>query len=245
MLYVKKTNLRCSFRLLLIILFLSGFASLGYNQNDIDARLKEGEIITCSEDVEGTPVKKGTVTGVINVPPETVWQVITENNNFKKFMPQTLDSLIVTKEQVAKVLKKNPKKRSQIENLLNNTVSHPLLYRSPGKKGVVYFYSLLDFPWPISNRWYIIKINRDETRAAEHIYFDSWDMEIGNLKTNQGFWLLEPFGEGCTKTTYQLLIDPGGHIPKFFIDIGTKVTMPNVIRAVREQAYTIYKKEKR
>lgn len=245
MFYVKKINLHCSFRLLLIILFLSEFASLGHTETDIDARLKEGEIIVCSEDVEGTRVKKGTVTGVINVPPETVWQVITDNNNFKKFMPQTLDSLIVAKEKVAKILKKNPKKHSQMKSLLNKKVSHPLPHRSPGKKGVVYFYSLLDFPWPISNRWYIIKINRDETRAAEHIYFDSWDMEIGNLKTNQGFWLLEPFGEGCTKTTYQLLIDPGGHIPKFFIDIGTKVTMPNVIRAVREQAYTIYKKEKR
>ena len=30
-----------------------------------------------------------------------------------------------------------------------------------------------------------------------------------------------------------------------FIDIGTKVTMPDVIRAVREQAHKIYKKEKR
>jgi len=160
-------------------------------------------------------------------------------------MPQTLDSLIVTEEQVAKILKKNPKKHSQIKSLLNNKVSNLLPYQSPGKKGVVYFYSLLDFPWPISNRWYIIKINRDETRAAENIYFDSWDLEIGNLKMNQGFWLLEPFGEGCTKTTYQLLIDPGGRIPKFFIDIGTKVTMPDVIRAVREQAHKIYKKEKR
>ena len=245
MLYKKKINLRCSFLLLLIIIFLSGNASLGHTQSNIDARLKEGEIIACSEDVEGTRVKKGTVTGVINVPPETVWQVITDNNNFKKFMPQTLDSLIVTKEKVAKILKKNPKKRSQIEKLLNKQVPHSLPPQPPGKKRVVYFYSLLDFPWPISNRWYIIKINRDETRAAEHIYFDSWNLEIGNLKMNQGFWLLEPFGESCTKATYQLLIDPGGHIPKFFIDIGTKVTMPNVIRAVREQAYTIYKKEKR
>ena len=244
MLYVKKINLRCSFRLLLIIIFLSGNASLGHTQNDIDARLKEGEIIACTEDVEGTRVKKGTVTGVINVPPETVWQVITDNNNFKKFMPQTLDSLIVPKETVAKMLKKNPKKRLQIERLLNNKISNPLSYQSPGEKRVVYFYSLLDFPWPISNRWYIIKINRDETRAAEHIYFDSWNLEIGNLKMNQGFWLLEPFGEGYTKTTYQLLIDPGGHIPKFFIDIGTKKTMPDVIRAVRERAYEIYKKEK-
>lgn len=245
MFYVKKINLRCSFRLLLIFFFLSGFASLGHTGKDIDARLKEGEIIACSEDVEGTRVKKGTVTGVINVPPETVWQVITDNNNFEKFMPQTLDSLIVTKEKVAKILKMNPKKHSQVKRLLNEIDTHPLPYHFPGKNRVIYFFSLLDFPWPINNRWYIIKINRDETRAAEHIYLDSWDLEIGNLKTNQGFWLLEPFGEGCTKTTYQLLIDPGGHIPKFFIDIGTKVTMPNVIRSVRKKAYKIYKKEKR
>ena len=151
MFYVKKINLHCSFRLLLIILFLSGFASLGHTENDIDARLKEGEIIACSEDVEGTRVKKGTVMGVINVPPETVWQVITDNNKFKKFMPQTLDSLIVTKEKVTKILKKNPKKRSQIEKLLNKQVPHSLPPQQPGEKRVVYFYSLLDFPWPIKH----------------------------------------------------------------------------------------------
>ena len=160
-------------------------------------------------------------------------------------MPQTLDSLIVNEEQVGCMLKKRPKQRSQIEDLLHKKAYHPLPHQAFGKKRVVYFYSLLDFPWPIRNRWYIIKINRDETRAAEHIYLDSWDLEIGNLKTNQGFWLLEPFGQGRTKTTYQLLIDPGGHIPKFFIDIGTKVTMPDVIRAVRKQAHKIYEKEKR
>jgi len=237
--------IRSHFSLLLIILFISGFAALGHAENDIDARLKKGEIIAYSEDVEGTRVKKGTVTGVINVPPETVWRVIIDNNNFKKFMPRTLESLIISKEKVVKMLKKNPKKLKEINKLLNETHSLPGQYRFPIEKGVVYFYSLLDFPWPITNRWYIIKINRDETRAAENIYFDSWELEIGNLKTNQGHWLVEPFGKGCTKATYQILIDPGGRIPKFFIDIGTKKTMPDVIRAVREQAYKIYKKEKR
>ena len=234
----------CGYRLIFIILFLSGFAALGRTQKDVDVRLKEGEIIAHSEDVAGTRVKKGTVTGVINVPPEVVWQVITDNNNFRKFMPRTIESLIVTEENVAKILKMNPQKPSQIKKLLNTKASSPERYRSLGKKRVVYFYSLLDFPWPVSNRWYIIKINRDETRMKEHIYIDSWDLEIGNLKTNQGFWQLEPFGEGDTKATYQLLIDPGGRIPKFFIDMGTRTTMPDVIRAVRKQAYKTYKKEK-
>ena len=234
----------CGYRLLFIILFLSGFAASGLTQKDVDARLKEGKIIAHSEDVTGMRVKKGIVTGVINAPPEVVWQVITDNSNFKKFMPRTIESVIITKENVAKILKINPKRPSQIKKLLNIKVPCPVQYRSIGEKKVVYFYSLLDFPWPVSNRWYIIKINRDETRVKEHIYVDSWNLEIGNLKTNQGFWQVEPFGEGDTKATYQLLIDPGGHIPKFFIDMGTRTTMPDVIRAVREQAYKIYKKAK-
>ena len=68
-------------------------------------------------------------------------------------------------------------------------------------------------------------------------------MVIGNLKTNQGFWFIEPYGEKSTKVTYQLLTDPGGSIPKFFIDMGVKVTMPNVIKAVKKRALRIYKKE--
>ncbi|MBW1972263.1 MAG: hypothetical protein JRI44_05455 [Deltaproteobacteria bacterium] len=231
------------FYLFELIIFLLIFVISVQADEDINSRLKAGEIISFSENVKGTKVKRGTVIGVINTPPEIVWQIIKDNSHFKEFMPQTLESMIVSPETLKEILKKQLKKSEEIERLIRENSLKSSFYRSSKNKYTIYFYSLLDFPWPINNKWYIIKINRDETRAYAHIYRDSWDMVIGNLKTNQGFWFIEPYGEKSTKVTYQLLTDPGGSIPKFFIDMGVKVTMPNVIKAVKKRALRIYKKE--
>jgi hypothetical protein len=232
-----------------IWLFVITICSLGlvcslYAQGDEASRLAAGEIIAYSESVEGTDVKRGTVIAAINAPPEIVWQVITDNNHFREFMPKTLESMLVSPEKLKEVLQKAPRTREEVEKLLGKDLPHLSQYRSAGDHYVVYFYSLLDFPWPVSDKWYIIKIQRDETRASENIYSERWDLEIGNLAANNGYWLLEPYGKGITKVTYQLLTDPGGNIPKSFIEIGTKVTMPDIIRAVRERAFKISEKDK-
>ena len=207
-----------------------------YAQGDEASRLAAGEIIAYSENVEGSDVKRGTVIATINAPPEIVWQVITDNNRFREFMPKTLESMLVSPEKLREVLRKAPRTREEVEKLLGKDPPDLSRFRSVGGLYVVYFYSLLDFPWPVSDKWYIIKIQRDETRASKNIYSERWDLEIGNLAANNGYWLLEPYGEGMTKVTYQLLTDPGGNIPKSFIEMGTKVTMPDIIRAVRERA---------
>ncbi|MBU0568616.1 hypothetical protein KJ693_03175 [bacterium] len=207
---------------------LSGFT-------EIEKRLADGELMSICESVEGTRVKRGKAIGIIDAPPHIVWEVITDNNHFKEFMPRTLESLVVNKDLMPLILKKRPKSTEKVERIIGNPVD-PRIYQVKGGTYSIYFYSLLDFPWPISNKWYIIKIDRDETRVADGIYQSSWDMVIGNLRTNQGSWLLEPYGKSQTKATYSLLTDPGGCIPDSFINMGTEKTMPDVIRAVRGRA---------
>ena len=57
---------------------------------------------------------------------------------------------------------------------------------------------LSPLPWPLGNRWYIIKVLRDESQAAKHRYTASWSQVMGNLRENRGEWRLEPFGEKKT-----------------------------------------------
>lgn len=204
--------------------------------------LAAGELITICEPVEGTRVKRGKVLGVIDAPPYIVWEVITDNNHFKDFMPHTLESLVVNKDLMPLVQKRRPENIREVKRIIGKPVD-PRIYQIKGGKYSIYFYSLLDFPLPISNKWYIIKIDHDETRAAEGIYQSSWDMVTGNLRSNQGFWLLEPYGKSQTKVTYSLLTDPGGYMPDFFINMGTKKTMPDVIQAVRNRARELMRQE--
>jgi hypothetical protein len=205
-------------------------------QADLDSRLAAGEIIVSTKEVPGESRKCAEMVGVIDAPPEVVWQVINDVNNFKNFMPRTHSSMAVAPENIPLILQKRPARAEEVEKLLGPIPADPASYRIPGGRYTVYFYSNLELPWPCHNRWYIIKGEKDETRAAGHYYHSSWSLVTGNLKENSGEWLLEPFGPGKTKAVYRLCTDPGGAIPKFLVKEGTFTTMPQIIKAVRKRA---------
>jgi hypothetical protein len=216
-----------------IIIFLWSAPHAG--AHDIRSKLDAGEVIVSTHEVPGTNIKRAEMIGVINAVPEIVWQVITDVNSFKYFMPRTMNSMAVAAEKLPVILQKKPTRAEEVEKLLGSTPADPASFRIPGGKYIMYLYSHLDFPWPCSNRWYIVKGEQDETRAAEHYYHSSWSLVTGNLKENSGEWILEPFTSTRTKATYKLTTDPGGAIPGFLVDKGTCTTMPQIIEAIRER----------
>jgi ribosome-associated toxin RatA of RatAB toxin-antitoxin module len=208
-------------------------------QDEVQKKLEAGETIVSIEEVPGKSAKRGEVLGVVDAPPEVVWQVVTDINNFKNFMPRTLNSMAVAADKLPLILQKRPGSVEEIELLLGPVPADPSGSRVPGGKYICYLYSHLNFPWPCSNRWYIIKLLQDETGAVQHCYHSAWSLVIGNLRENHGEWILEPFASDRTKVTYRLLTDPGGAIPGFLVDQGTCVSMPQIIAAVRERAGNI------
>jgi hypothetical protein len=174
--------------------------------------------------------------GIIDASPEIVWQVTTDVNNIKYFMPRTLNSMAVAAEKVPLIVKSRPSRAEEVEHLLGPTPADPATYRIPGGKYIVFLYSNLDLPWPCSNRWYLLKGQNDEPLAAEHLYHSSWSLVTGNLNENSGEWILEPFGAAKTKVIYKLCTDPGGAIPGVLVKQGTCAIMPQIISAVRERA---------
>jgi len=216
-----------------------GAAAGAASQDDMAARLAKGEIIVSTKEVDGTCIKSGEMTAVVDAPPEIVWQVITDLNNFKYFMPRTMASRAVAPDKLQAILRLKPTEAEEVERLLGPTTMDPASCRVPGGKYTVYFYSHLNFPFPASNRWYIIKGEQDETQAAQHLYRSSWSLVIGNLKENSGEWILEPYGARETKAIYRLRTDPGGCIPGFLVKQGTTNTMPQIIEAVRKRAASL------
>jgi ribosome-associated toxin RatA of RatAB toxin-antitoxin module len=218
------------------IIFFPGLALCAGAPDDLQRRLAAGEIIATTEKDPGTSLIRGEMTGVIDAPPEIVWQVITDVNNFKYFMPRTKNSMAVPAEKIPLILQNQPKSAKELEALVGPTPADPASYHIPGGKYSAYHYSDLQLPFPCSNRWYIIKGVYDETAAAQHRYHSSWSLVIGNLRENSGEWILEPFGTDQTKAIYRLNTDPGGAIPSFLVNKGTCSTMPQIIKAVRERA---------
>lgn len=212
------------------------FPSHAGAEDEVNRKLAAGEIMVSTHEVPGKSLQSAEMVGVVDAPPEIVWQVINDVNNFKNFMPRTRISMAVAPEKIPLILQKRPTRAAEVEKLLGPTPADPACYVVPGGSYTVYLYSDLDFPWPCKNRWYIIKGLKDETAAAQHRYQSSWSLVIGNLKENSGEWLLEPFGPAKTKATYRLSTDPGGAIPKFLVKQGTCSTMPQIIEAVRKRA---------
>lgn len=218
------------------IFFSPGFALCAGTQVDLDHKLATGEIIVSTKEVPGKSLKCAEMVGVVDAPPEIVWQVLNDVNNFKNFMPRTRNSMAVAPEKIPVILQRGATRAEEVEQLLGPIPADPASYRIPGGTYTVYFYSDLDLPWPCNNRWYIIKGLRNETRADQHFYQSSWSLVTGNLRENSGEWILEPFGLAKTKAIYRLCTDPGGSIPKFLVTQGTCTTMPQIIKAVRKQA---------
>lgn len=218
------------------IIFSPGLAFGVGTQDDLDHKLAAGEIIVSTKEVPGQSLKCAEMMGVVDAPPEIVWQVISDINNFKNFMPRTLNSMTVAPEKIPLIMQKRPTRADEVEKLLGPIPADPASYCIPGGTYTVYSYNNIDLPWPCKNRWYIIKGIRDETRATQHYYHTSWSLVIGNLRENSGEWILEPFGSAKTKAIYKLCTDPGGNIPKFIVTQGTCTTMPQIIKAVRKRA---------
>lgn len=205
-------------------------------QDEVNSKLAAGEIIVSTQEVPGKSLISAEMLGVIDAPPEIVWRVINDVNNFKNFMPRMRNSMAVAPEKIPLILQKRPTQAAEVEKLLGPIPADPASYAVPGGSYTAYLYCDLDFPWPCNNRWYIIKGLKDETAAAQHRYHSSWSLVIGNLKENSGEWLLEPFGPNKTKATYRVSTDPGGAIPKFIVKQATCSTMPQIIQAVRKRA---------
>jgi hypothetical protein len=224
------------YAVLAIWLASPGVAPGATGSEALTSRLAAGEIITSCEAVSGEgSLKQAKVTGMVDAAPERVWEVITDINYFQNFMPKPLKSRAVSPEKLPDVLKARCTDAKEVEALLGPVPPPTALYRRPGQRYVVYLYSLLDFPWPLCNRWYIIKITNDETQAVQHRYASSWTLETGNLRENRGAWRLSPFASGQTLVTYSLFADPGGSVPEFLVNQGTMLTLPQIINSVRKR----------
>ncbi len=193
-----------------VIIFLVSFESRSFAANitpDQWVLLKRGDIINRVEPVRPGE-ERGVAIGIVDAPPAEVWKVIHENNDFKRFMPSMLESILIDPSVIpqVKALKfdyttGDPKeliqllKKHRIEKMIDTTG---------------YFFSLLSVPWSPVHKWYVVKL---EDTVTNDRWFQNWSMVIGNLKTNNGSWDLLPLEGDKTLVTYTLFVDSGGLMP--------------------------------
>lgn len=171
-------------------------------------------ITVFTRDKQGTEVKELKALGMIDAPAQAVWSVIRDYPKYKGRMPYTEAAEVVATEDGGKV---------------------------------TWFYSRIAAPF-VAKRDYTLKIiDESDWQDGKGFLKSSWVMapdkgpppqkDVVRLKTNDGFWLLEPKDGGKrTFVTYYLFTDPGGSIPKFLVNSANSSAVPDVFRAIRKHA---------
>ena len=104
-----------------------------------------------------------------------------------------------------------------------NTPESKLLERTGD---VSYQYSVMDAPWPVSDRDNVLRsqTTRDAATGAIRIDVvaepDRVPEREGRVRVQRakGQWRLEPTGEERTRVTFQMHLEPGGGVPAWLIN---------------------------
>ena len=106
-----------------------------------------------------------------------------------------------------------------------------------GEVSTVYF--ALDFPWPIGDKHYVLKLTDKRYDVAGRVVFvSSWTYEpgSGNIKDSYGSWEVRAYDAKQTFVRYTVFTDPGGKIPTWANNMATEVAVPKVIEGLRRKA---------
>jgi hypothetical protein len=113
----------------------------------------------------------------------------------------------------------------------------------------IYYYSRLDFPWPLDDRDLVIHSKMEQDPITRRITATSI-AQLGYLPTYKGVvrmsnahttWTLVPGANGWTYVEYYIYSDPGGSLPDWLInmalDVGPRETIKNIRNFVQQEKY--------
>lgn len=91
----------------------------------------------------------------------------------------------------------------------------------------LYYYSLVEMPWPVSNRDFVAHLKVSQDAVTKVVTIDApcvADMvpvksKVVRIANSKGKWILSPFGKGQVKVVYTLHADPGGIIPAWLTNL--------------------------
>ena len=179
--------------------------------------------------------------GVLNATPEAVWDYLIRFNDYSKFMPRVRESFFISLEGVER-LRGSIKQGSEAARKIaeNYRTEMP---RKIGKKWEGMVFMALDLPFPVKNRWYIIRAIQDETQGSRRLYQRCWSFVTGNIAGASGCWNLSPTDQPTeTLARYEDNINPGGHVPHWIAELGADQTVPQIFDSLERVAQVGVKK---
>lgn len=185
-------------------------ALLLLSSSDWELAAKEDGVTVYSKS-GGENVAEVKAIGLIDAPPQEVWKIIRDYDNYKKTMPYTEESRVLAREDGDKVI------------YFYSVVNAPLVDKRD------YTIRLVDeSDWKDGKGYLLVRWTASDKGPPPREDFI-------RVKLNNGYWKLEPRDGGQrTFATYYVHTDPGGSIPRWIANRANTTAVPNVFLAIRK-----------
>lgn len=214
---------------------------MGVLRETVDAsqeiRLDAGEILVSSRFTG--QVLAAHMFGVVDARPERVWSTLTDINAWGRYgLPGLHESRLIPDDRLEELGRFAHKPSYKARDYVRQTIPIEALPRSRGKTWEAHAFQYYDFPWPVSDRWVLLKVSHDETRHRSGELVARWVMLYGNVKSVTGYFRLTPFKKDPERTlvSYHVGSDAGIPVPRFLVRYGTNRLLPKVVHALRREA---------
>jgi hypothetical protein len=194
--------------------------------DDLIGNLDSGEILVSRLEDGSKNLISGRAAGIIDAPVDRVWAVLSDYNNYQKFMPRLTETYMVDAGVINELKSRKDWTRDQFEALLDS-------YRTDEvREDGFFFYNVMDMPFPFPDFWFLLKMERNPS-----LHSFNWTMVYGNMLVNEGSWELKSYGEDSSKTIalYETSSDPGVYVPEVLQKLALKSTLPDIIKNLRRR----------
>ncbi len=171
---------------------------------------RTAELVIFTKDV--TEGRRIMAVAEVDAPPEIVFNVVSDFDNYRDFMPYVEESRVLSRTSDSELLS-----YQRIAPPFVSERDYPLKFTltrgTPANGGV------------FKTEWSAVPKTLPKIKG------------IVRIALNDGSWLMEPLDGGKrTRLTYTLLTHPGGLIPNFVANLSNTVVIPKLFAAVKKRA---------
>lgn len=226
-----------------VILFLSSGAS-AYDvfHPEADGELKEQDTwseVTFKKDQSNTETKTAFR---VRFPfaARDVWGTLINTNEWKNIHSDYTDSRTLNRNQYELIAQKKPSSVKAFYEIIGEQTYPSEHGRIKGGTWTSYVFQRFNMPWPLKDRWNVIKIKNIESNSAQNEYRYEYKMLVGNFKELKGFWELVPVPgkPGWSEFRGEYHVDPGIDVPHF---LAKNLYKSSVKRNFKENAEVLEK----
>ena len=222
--------------LFLIFLFGVSFQAHAYNtfHPEADEELKQGKMWAIVEFEKKSTATKCSFRTWLDFPANKLWHALIDINGWKIIHDDYKDSRSLDKNQFELINEKKPTHIQAFYELVGEEIFPSELYRVPGKIWESYAFQRFAFPFPLKDRWVVMKVKNNENNAPKNEYRYDYEMTVGNFKALKGYWELLPVPEnpGWIEFRGEYKADPGISVPHFLTRSIFKSSMKNNVQDI-------------